>query len=142
MEEATILIGSSSNVLEPLALPLMDPSCKNIKQICSPPRAHLFSSCMRVELWADPYGINLKCYWECLKENLGSLGNDLETPKEHFENKEKKPKKSIILASPPLPYKKWTPHECMLSLLIGCMKLLFPNYPSPFLAYANSMGTN
>jgi len=56
---------------------------------------------MRVELWADPYGINLKCYWECLKENLGSLGNDLETPMEHFENNEKKPKKSIILPSPP-----------------------------------------
>ncbi len=45
---------SSSNVLEHLALPIrstsLDPSCKNIKQICSPPRAHLFSLCMGVEL--------------------------------------------------------------------------------------------
>jgi len=81
---------------------------------------------MRVELWADPYGINLKCYWECLEENLGNLGNDLETPKEHFEKKEKKPKKIHYPPLPPLPDKKWTPHECMLSLLIGCMKLLFP----------------
>ncbi len=62
---------------------------------------HLFSLCMRVELWAEPYGINLKCYWERLEENLGNLGNDLETPKEHFENKEKKPKK--IHYPPPLP---------------------------------------
>jgi hypothetical protein len=86
--EGAILIGSSSNVLEHSTLPLrstsLDPSCKNIKQICSPLRACLFSLCMRVEVWAEPYGINLKCYWESLDENLGNLGNDLETPKEHF----------------------------------------------------------
>jgi hypothetical protein len=57
---------------------------------------------MRVELWAEPYGINLKCYWERLEENLGNLGNDLEAPKEHFENKEKKPKK-IHYPPPPRP---------------------------------------
>jgi hypothetical protein len=33
----------------------------------------------------------------------------------------KKTKKSL----PPLKEENWTPHECMLSVLIGCMKILF-----------------
>jgi hypothetical protein len=40
---------------------------------------------------------------------------------EHIENKEKK------IPSPPSSKRKnnWISHECMLSLLIDCMKLLF-----------------
>jgi hypothetical protein len=50
--------------------------------------------------------------------NLGTWG----TLWEHIGNKEKN-KKSRLL---PPPKKKLDTHECMLSLLIGHMKLLFP----------------
>jgi len=38
---------------------------------------------------------------------------------------------------PPFQRKNWAPHEGMLSILIGRMKLLFQNYLSPFLACPN-----
>jgi hypothetical protein len=45
---------------------------------------------MVVELWAKPYGIKQRCYWECVEEQLGNLGKPLGTPWEHDENKRKK----------------------------------------------------
>jgi hypothetical protein len=50
-----------------------------------------------------------------------------------------KTKKSLL---PPLKKEKTGSviHECMPSLPIGCMKFLFPNCRSPFLAWANSQG--
>jgi hypothetical protein len=61
-----------------------------------------------------------------IRVSLGNLGNLMETQWEHDTNTTKDP------FPPPLPpaqkkkKKHWTPHECMLSLLIGCIKLLFP----------------
>jgi hypothetical protein len=66
-----------------------------------------------------PYGINLRCYWEGLEETTWELGE----PYGNTLGTRKKTK------NPPsyLPQrKKLDPHECMLSLLIGHMKLLFP----------------
>jgi hypothetical protein len=37
---------------------------------------------MRVELWANHMGIKLRCYWECLQEQLQNLG----TSREYDEN--------------------------------------------------------
>jgi hypothetical protein len=69
------------------------------------------------------------------KSEVVLLGSSKGTTWEHFENlivtlwehiwKEAKnnPKKSL---TPPPKEKNWTPNDCMLSLLIGCMKVLFP----------------
>jgi hypothetical protein len=37
---------------------------------------------MGVELWANPYGINLRCYWEPFGEQLEYLGSSLGTSRE------------------------------------------------------------
>jgi hypothetical protein len=77
---------------------------------------------MRVELWANYMGIEVRCYWERTKEQLGNLRRSMRTPWEDIGNEGGK--KSCSPSSPK--EKNWTPHECMLSLLVGCMKLLFP----------------
>jgi hypothetical protein len=61
-----------------------------------------------------PYGIKLRWNWEFLREPLRT----------HWEKGQEKQKNP----SPhPAKKKNWTSHECiMLSLLIGCMKPLFP----------------
>jgi hypothetical protein len=35
---------------------------------------------MRVELWAKPYGIKQRCYWEHVGEQIGNLENPLINP--------------------------------------------------------------
>jgi hypothetical protein len=56
------------------------------------------------------------CNWESFGEQLGNLRNFMEhdenTLGTHWEHEEKQ--------------KNWTLEECMLSLFVGCMKLLFP----------------
>jgi hypothetical protein len=51
---------------------------------------------MRVELWAKPYGINVRCYWEHLGgNNLGiPWEHDGKTLGTHWEH-EKNPRKEL-----------------------------------------------
>jgi hypothetical protein len=73
-------------------------------------------------IWAKPYGIKLRCYWEYLGDTFGNL---MRIPWEHIRMK----KKTHRPASPPrtpTQEKDRTPHWSMLILLIGCMKFLFP----------------
>jgi len=54
---------------------------------------------MKVELQAKPYGIKLRCYWECLREKLENL---MGTCWEHIGNKGKtKKQKTKTPSSPP-----------------------------------------
>jgi len=46
----------------------------------------------------------------------------MRTCSEHIGDKEKKQKNNIIHLTPK--EKNWTIHECMLGLLVGCMKLI------------------
>jgi hypothetical protein len=59
--------------------------------------------CMGVELWAKPYGIKLRCYWECLEEQLGNLGKPLgtwwEQKKKNIKSSTSKKKKTRPLMS-------------------------------------------
>jgi hypothetical protein len=69
-----------------------------------------------------PYEIHLTCYCEHFGEQHGEPFDKLiGTPWEHIKNN---PKQSL---PPPQKEKNnWISHECMLNLLIGCMKLSFP----------------
>jgi hypothetical protein len=49
---------------------------------------------MRVELWAKPYGIKVRCYWEHFGEPFANL---MGTHRQHDGNKEKKQKKILVL---------------------------------------------
>jgi len=55
---------------------------------------------------------------------------------EYIGNKGTKLKISLF---PPSKEKNWTVHECMLSLPIGCMKFLFPNFVGHH-SWANGRG--
>jgi len=105
----------------------LDPDCKvEIKTNVfpySPPFHFIF---VRVKLLGKSYGINLRCYWE----RIGELeGNQIWN---HIGNQEKI--KNPFPLSPPGPPKEnnWTPHQCMLSLLIGCRNFDFQSRLSPF----------
>jgi hypothetical protein len=67
---------------------------------------------MRVELWDKS---------EVLLGTSCELGD-------HHENMigTRKKTKNPFPTPPTLKEKNWTLHECMLSVLIGCLKLLFP----------------
>jgi len=91
-----------------------------------------------------PYGIELRCYhlehrgeyiWE-------QVGNKRKKQKILLPRPLLKRKKQKILLPHPLLKKKknCTVHECMLSLLIGCMKFLFPK---PFITifHPNNLST-
>jgi hypothetical protein len=123
----TKLVGPSPSHLESWALlnrsTSLDPSSKieaNVQNYCSP-FEFLY---MGVELWANHMG------WKW--GDIGNiLGNDLREPYgniigTHWELGKKQNQKECEKQPPPQE-KIWTPHECMLNLLIGCMKLVFPN---------------
>jgi hypothetical protein len=58
----------------------------------------------------------------------------------HLERGQKQKQKN---PSPrPQKEKNWTPNDCMLSLLVGCMKVYSQNCLSPFLTWANGKGIN
>jgi len=91
-----------------------------------------------VQLGANQNEIEQRCYWE-------RVGGTTWEPGEHDGNtlratatkktKNKKQEKNF-------PHEKsWTPHVWMLSLLIGCMRFLFHNCLSPFLAWGTNCGT-
>ncbi len=62
---------------------------------------------------------------------------------EQIGNKEEKQKIPPPHYTPPPKGKNRAHHECMMSLLIGCMKFLCSkNCLSPFLAWANERGRN
>jgi hypothetical protein len=90
---------------------------------------------MRVELWAKPYGIKVRCYGNI-------LGNPLRTSWEHIGNMMGTRKKSQKNPRPPSNkfYKKktWTPHESMLSLSLAAWNFYFQNCLSTFLAWGTS----
>jgi len=69
---------------------------------------------MKVELQAKPYGIKLRCYWECLREKLENLMGTC------WEQRKKTP------STPPTKGKKEGPSGCMVSHPIRCMKFLIP----------------
>jgi hypothetical protein len=48
----------------------------------------------------------------------------MRTHREHIGNKEKQ---KITPPTQPTKGKNWASYECMLSLLIGCMRFLYPN---------------
>jgi hypothetical protein len=80
---------------------------------------------------AKPYGINLRYF----KEHLGELEEPFVNP---METRKISPKKKSLRLPPPQRKKNWTPHECMMSLLVGCTKLFISKTVlSPFLAWAN-----
>ncbi len=65
-----------------------------------------------------PYGIKPRCYWEHLEEHIREyFGNMLGT---HWEQGQKKKKQKTP------PGKTEPIMSGMLSLCVGCMKLLFP----------------
>jgi hypothetical protein len=70
----------------------LDPSCK-IKTNVFPPQQLTFSVYIH-ESWTlgKPYGIKLRCYWECLREQLGNLGNTMRTCWEHIGTRKQKQK--------------------------------------------------
>jgi len=124
--EGTILIGPSPNYLEHWALLnrtiSLNPKFQN-RNKCTP---LWFTFSVYIHgICAKPYRIKLVL--------LGVSGgylwkpdeNSMGTWWEHIRTK----KKTHPPASPPRIHtqeKDWTPHGSMLSLLIGCMKLLFP----------------
>jgi hypothetical protein len=105
----------------------LDPQLQN-KNKCIP-QEHTFSVYIHeCSTLGTPYGIKLRCYWECLREQLGNLG----TSKKHDENmlgtyyqqrRETKQNKNCPHLTPKR--KNKAHHGCMLSLRIDCMKFLF-----------------
>jgi hypothetical protein len=81
-----------------------------------------------VELWAKPYGIKVRCYWE----RLG--GNILRTHREHKKKKFPLPSFPKRKQTGPLMSPYWAFHW-----LYGTF--IFQNCLSPFLAWANGMAT-
>jgi hypothetical protein len=77
------------------------------------------------ESWPN-HMVKLRCYWERLGEQLENLGNPMKRWWEHVANtlgtRNKKQKKK----TPPKGKKTGPIMSNMLSLLIGCMKFLFP----------------
>jgi hypothetical protein len=71
-------------------------------------------------------GTSLRTSWE----------HDENTLRKHWEQGEKTP------STPPAKGKNLAHQECIQSIPIGCIKLLFQNYLSPFLAWANGKTQN
>jgi hypothetical protein len=109
----------------------LDPNRKvEIKTNVFPYSAPFHSIFMRVKLLGRLYGINLRCCWE----HLGELeGNPIWN---HIGNQEKI--KNPFPPHPPPKENNCTPHQCMLSLLIGCRNFDFQSRLSPFLAWAQT----
>ncbi len=100
----------------------LDPQLQS-RNKCAPAHLNFFVYIKGSWTVGKPCGIKPRCYWEHLGEWISEhFGNLMGT------NWEQRRKPKTPCCPPPRAQKEkhWIVHECMLSLLIGCMKFLFP----------------
>ncbi len=106
----------------PIKVPLWTPSRKIQTNVLLYGQPFQFTY-MGVELWANHKRWNWGAIENVRRNNLGTWGTLWERVENTLRTRAE-PKNSL---PPPLVKEKnWSPREGTLSLLIGCMKLLFP----------------